>query len=736
VTVICAAAACLVQAPAAADAAPPQIHTVAGLGSTLTGASAIVEGSGSSAAGSNPTPASAPPAVAGPGATVPGAGPCVGAELSGGECDGVPATDAAITTARSVAALPDGGFLYLDSGQDLIREVSPDGIVTTVAGNGTSSDAPDGTLAIDSGLNGPVSVAPLPDGGFLITEYTGSVVRMVSPGTPSTARITTIAGTGFPGDNGPSGPAPASGPATALELNYPTDAVPTPSGGVLIADTYNDMIRLLPAAAPGATMTTIAGGGACDDATQYCDGVAAGAVALDLPDSVSPLQDGSGGYLIAEYGGDAIREVSQTSPAGTFSTVAGTPGSGGYAGDGGSASSALLTGPESVASLPGGGFVIADSANNVIRLVSPAGIISTLAGNGQATYQGDGGPAAAASLFTPSSVSPAAGGDVLVADQDNGLIREITIPPVATVALDPPSPNGSDGWYVTAVSATVSTTQGGALNCQLDPPQVPSQYAAIFPGCPFAPTAATITGNGAHALYAASQNGFGDDSDVDVTLLKIDVGQPAVTCTANQTFPFGTRGALVTATLSDPVSGPASQLVSAAANTSALGDRWVWVSGMNDAGTGRIAACTYTVTPLTLQPAPATLWKFTSSRRYTTVDRLVVEHVPLPAAVNVSCRGRGCAFALRSDVRPRACERAACERTPHRLRTVKLTELFAGMRPAPGAQIAVSVTEAGTIGRVVTFTIRTRRGPVLQTACLAPGSTTIRQACPPVTPAR
>ena len=213
---------------------------------------------------------------------------------------GFPAADALILSgaaspigaARSVAALPGGGFLYIDASNDLVREVSPDGVVTTVAGDGSSGDAPSGSLAVDSGLDGPVAVAPLPDGGFLITEWGGSVVRMVSPGTPQTATITTIAGTGGRGNSG------LSGPATSMELNYPSDAVPAPGGGVLISDTYNNEIRLLSAAAPGATMTTLAGGGSgCDDASSTCDGVAAGNVELDQPDSVSPLQDGSGGYL-------------------------------------------------------------------------------------------------------------------------------------------------------------------------------------------------------------------------------------------------------------------------------------------------------------------------------------------------------------------------------------------------------------------------------------------------------
>ena len=255
--------------------------------------------------------------------TVAGGGSCSGAAIFGAKCDQVAAASVPIDDAKSVVGLPDGSYLFIDAGLDLVREVSPLGVVMTVAGNGTPTDGPDGTIAIDSGLDDPVSVAPLSNGGFLVTEYAGQVVRMVSPGSPGLATITTIAGTGTSASAcAESGSGAActelSGPATSIDLDYPSDAEPVAGGGVVIADTYNNEVRLVSAAAPGATLTTIAGGGTCNDATSSCEGIGATGVQLDHPVSVSALQDGSGGYLIDEADADAVREVSAIAPAGTF----------------------------------------------------------------------------------------------------------------------------------------------------------------------------------------------------------------------------------------------------------------------------------------------------------------------------------------------------------------------------------------------------------------------------------
>ena len=133
----------------------------------------------------SPAPAAvAPPQIH----TVAGGGSCAGAPFtleSGGTCDGIGATSSPIDAARSVTALPGGGYAYVDEVDDLVRDVSSSGVVTTVAGtwnsvlNEPSTQDSEG-VAIDSGLDDPVSVSALPDGSLLVTEYAGSRVRLIS----------------------------------------------------------------------------------------------------------------------------------------------------------------------------------------------------------------------------------------------------------------------------------------------------------------------------------------------------------------------------------------------------------------------------------------------------------------------------------------------------------------------------------------------------------------------------
>ena len=675
---------------AAAQPLPPQMHTVAGGGScTLPSFNA-----------------------SGLPITVP--------------CDGVSATSVPIDDARSVVALSSGGFLYVDEGNALVQEVFH-GTVTTVAGGGSTcsyanGNSCDGMAATAVELDDPVSAAPLSGGGILITEYAGSRVLVVSPD----GAITTIAGTGTQGpDQG------ASGVATSIPLNYPSDAQPTADGGVLIANTGNNDIRYV---TPDGTILTVAGQGTCDDATTSCDGLAATQVALDQPASVSPIQGGSGGYLIAEYGNDAIDEVSQILPAGTFATVAGTAGQPGYAGDGGLATSAELNHPEQVVSLPAGGFLIADTDNELIRQVAPSGTIATIAGTpGLASFGGDGGAATAASFNNPTAVSQLPNGNAVIADEDDGLIREITLPSVSIFSLSPSAPNGANGWYTSSVTVKVSATEGATLNCTLDPAAVPPAFGAIPAGCPFSGSGGTISGNGVHTLYAASMNSFGDQEvPLSITVM-IDTAPPMVSCNRRPSFPAGTRHAKVTATVTDSVSGPVSPIVSAPANTSRVGIHKATLAGSNKAGFLLDVFCSYTVLPVRLKPTPSIHWTFSVTGSTTTVQSLVVSDVPAHAAVNIVCTGTGCPFPSARDVTGAMCGAKPCTATSKQRRrrrpTVNVTALLAGARLRAGARFSVSVTKANSIGGVWHFTTRAGKAPSHRAGCLQPGSSTPDKGC-------
>ncbi len=128
--------------------------------------------------------------------------------------------------------------------------------------------------------------------------------------------------------------------------------------------------------------------------------------------------------LIADTGNDRVRRVA---PDGTITTVAGN-GQRAFGGDGGPATSAALDSPHAVVALPDGGFLVADTVNNRIRRVFPNGMISTVAGAGTAGFSGDGGPPAAAELDLPKALAvlPDLSG-FLVGDSQNNRVRLVTL---------------------------------------------------------------------------------------------------------------------------------------------------------------------------------------------------------------------------------------------------------------------------------------------------------------------
>jgi hypothetical protein len=158
--------------------------------------------------------------------------------------DNGPAAAARLDTPRGVTATPDGGYMIADTFQHRIRKVGLDGMITTVAGDGSAAESGDGNLATSASINTPIRVALEPDGGFLIADDAGARVRRVAPD----GTISTVAGTtaGFGGDGGP---------ATAAQLNRPFGVAVLPSRDILIADANNDRIRFVDVETPPPTLT-------------------------------------------------------------------------------------------------------------------------------------------------------------------------------------------------------------------------------------------------------------------------------------------------------------------------------------------------------------------------------------------------------------------------------------------------------------------------------------------------
>jgi len=188
------------------------------------------------------------------------------------------------------------------------------------------------------------------------------------------------------------------------------------TGNVYIADLSDYRVRMV--AASTGIITTVAGNGS---GGYSGDGGAATSAKLNAPDGVAV--DSSGNIYIADVNNDVVREV--LASTGVISTVAGN-GVLGYSGDGGAATSAKLQYPVGLAVDSSGNIYIADSWNFSIREVSAStGDISTVAGNGHNGYSGDGGAATSAMLSKATDVTLDNSGNLYIADIDNQAVRAI-----------------------------------------------------------------------------------------------------------------------------------------------------------------------------------------------------------------------------------------------------------------------------------------------------------------------
>jgi autotransporter-associated beta strand protein len=317
--------------------------------------------------------------------------------------DGGPAGAATLEGPVGAAVDAAGDLFFADTNNHVIREVSPTGIITTVAGNGTAGYSGDGGPAIAAQLDFPFAVTADAAGDLFIADTVNNVIREVRAGV-----INTVAG------NGTSGYSGDGGAATAAQLFDPTGVAVDAAGDLFIADGLNNVIREVRAG----VITTVAGNG-----TPGYSGDDGAATAAQLADPSGVAVDAAGDLFIADYNNSVIRKVR----AGIITTVSGN-GAPGYSGDGGPATAAGLNSPPAVAVDADGDLFIADFLNNVIREVSPSGIITTVAGNfsAGAGYSGDNGPATAARLNNPTGVAIDAAGDLFIVDSSNNVIREVT----------------------------------------------------------------------------------------------------------------------------------------------------------------------------------------------------------------------------------------------------------------------------------------------------------------------
>ena len=253
--------------------------------------------------------------------------------------------------------------------------------------------------------------------------------------------ISTVGGNGIMGYSGD------GGQATNAELFQPHGIAFDVTGNMYIADETNNLIRKINTLG---IITTIAGTGAVGYSG---DGGQATAAELKHPTQV--VIDMAGNIYISDYFNNCIRKVNT---AGIISTIAGN-GTGGFSGDGGQATAAALNWASSLFMDTIGNLFIADEGNNRIRMVNTNGIITTIAGNGTAGYNGDGGQATAAELHNPFGVFLDAAGSLYISDAVNNCIRKVnTAGIITTIAGTGTAGYSGDGGQAT--NAGLSTPAG------------------------------------------------------------------------------------------------------------------------------------------------------------------------------------------------------------------------------------------------------------------------------------
>ena len=330
--------------------------------------------------------------------------------------DGGSATRAAINNAGGVAVDSSGNLFIADTNNNVVREVNAaTGLITTVAGDGAYGYSGDDGPATEAQLAAPTGIALDAWGNLFIADFGNHVIREVLA---SSGVIHTFAGNGqcdvFGSNDGD------DGPATAAKLAYPSGVALDSVGDLFIVDPWTGTVREVNASTGIISRVAgVAGGGGGGGYSG--DGGPATDAALYWPTGIAV--DSSGDLFIADSDNNAVREVSGST--GTITTVAG-----GLSGPGIYARGVAVDGS--------GNLFIADGGNDVVEEITGVNGLAPqttiVAGDGDWSYSGDGGPATAAALNGPCGLAVDAAGNLFIADSGNNAVREVSDGVISTCA--------------------------------------------------------------------------------------------------------------------------------------------------------------------------------------------------------------------------------------------------------------------------------------------------------------
>ena len=368
--------------------------------------------------------------------------------------DGGPALGAELHLPVGIAVDGAGNLYVADSANNAIRKITTDGNIQTIAGlgptaGGFSGDAGPATAA---NLDGPLDVTVDKNNNVYIADTNNANVRQIG----SDGNINTIAGKtaivsnavtvvfGYSGDGGA---------ATSAALAGPAGVAVDSAGNVYIATYADNRIRKITASSSN-NISTFAGNSGYGFAG---DGGPATSSQLSAPRGIG--LDSSGNLYLADRWNNRIRKIA----GGNITTIAGN-GQMSFGGDFGAATSAQLSAPDGVAVDNAGNIYISDFLNNRVRMVTPSGVISTYAGNGNSGFSGDGGPATSAQLSQPAGLAVDAAGNLYIADSNNSAVRKVTPSGIISTVAGTGGSQGYSGDGAAATAAKMMAPMGVAVD--------------------------------------------------------------------------------------------------------------------------------------------------------------------------------------------------------------------------------------------------------------------------------
>jgi uncharacterized protein (TIGR03437 family) len=297
-------------------------------------------------------------------------------------------------------ALDKAGNLYM-AASTALRKVSPSGIITTVAGNGKvpGQGCLDGVVATSVPLTGLTRVA-LDSVGNLYLVLTPCVEKLGPDGI-----LRKIAG---PGGVGTCTSGGDGGPGTWANLDEAMDVAIDAADNIYIADSPCNSVRKIDTNGNVSTVTYLNPGGSPAFSTYF-----------DNPNALAV--DSSGTLYVSENTGSRLCKVT---PGGTKTYITGAS-SANWNGEGGPASQAFLNCPWGLTVDSAGNLYSAETGDSKVHRIGTDGILYSVAGNGTNGYSGDGGPATSAQLNAPEGVAVDGAGNVYIADTGNNLVRVV-----------------------------------------------------------------------------------------------------------------------------------------------------------------------------------------------------------------------------------------------------------------------------------------------------------------------